>query len=1292
MNRFWLLFMLLGIVTGLYAQTSEGWQLIESNRFIEAKTVFEKQFAEGDRSENTLCGLLFLSETTRDYDAYLRYAGELVAQTRQAPYAWLFGHLNPQLVPANLPESLLLPQMIWNADSLFYHRKTEAAGVLNRRLAPDWLWSVTGPFLNIAGSGFVENAAPQTRPYHAADSFLTATDIRVGWLPLLHAKPGAQVDFTRLPQTRDYAVYFAHTFIESPEKQTVAMRVTRAEPIQVWLDGHLILQWHKPGASGDWDAETVYFELGKGTHSLMVKVAGFPYEDKESRLQLGFHELENEGDDWYQNTRTLSDPESSFESMLYNRFAGTGFVLRFCDPQNGLLLQNITAGKAENYREGVWPQTSIVEKETPYLFHFLKRETDAQEVWMNSYLLAKAYLRSSAFEAGEAWMVQRQREHPSSDFYRYLLAKFYDRNNKSDRAEGLLSAMDGLTAPTFAGRYIHLLKLDKDRDEDAYQTALMDLLTISPYNGLALDQYLKFLTEKGRNEEAGDYVRLFLSNNRDPKWEDRLSAYLEKTSYKPSSSKPPSDAERERDYRKAKRTLKKSFDTDAYLTVLQFLKRKGEQREVLQTFDAILADAPWMHRFAYAKASYLFENGRTVEALALIDELLTTEPYHPGLYELRGDVFYENKHSDNALKDYLFAEKLQGETAYGLREKIEKIAGKPSFNTFFTAFSNEKALREQPWLSDYPGAESVISLYNQQSTYHPSEHRLESRKRVVIHILNDAGAKRWTEADLRQLGNISNARVFKKDGSVTSPDLGWGLAVFKNLQAGDIIMVEGKSESNMPDDIKGEFLDLNLVSWEAPVVQADFELLLPDTMTLHAACNRLDCSYQTRDSASMRLYQWSWQKVPKMEDETGTPANLDVMAWLMLSNAANWGHVVEWYERTTYCRSEPNYEVLDKVRELIRPEMSETAIVQTLHHFITSEINYSYVPFLNSNYIPKKPGATLSANIGDCKDVATLMISLLREQGIPAWYTLVSTHNFTNREPRPTIYVFNHAIVAYQLSDGVLRFADLTTDYFPTGVLPNNDCDAWALVIRPGEKNLQRLPNHALDPAVSGMKIEASARIDEDHNVLVNSTLTCTGTVAGNWREELSRRTEEEKHKKLTEYFSGGVLSHLNLQDLQYEALNSFDEPLKLQWKAQAFHQFDRVANLWIMPLPLPMSLPVQKALLVSQRYNDLDLDVFFELAPLTETVEFEVPDGFELVEIPENRIVRTPFGDYELIFETTPTGLRIRRYLAFKQRFVLNTDFPEFKKFYLDVLDGDDVRLALEQVRSSKFGVQSRE
>ena len=115
------------------------------------------------------------------------------------------------------------------------------------------------------------------------------------------------------------------------------------------------------------------------------------------------------------------------------------------------------------------------------------------------------------------------------------------------------------------------------------------------------------------------------------------------------------------------------------------------------------------------------------------------------------------------------------------------------------------------------------------------------------------------------------------------------------------------------------------------------------------------------------------------------------------------------------------------------------------------------------------------------------------------------------------------------------------------------------------------------------------------------------------------------------------------------------------------------------MPLPLPLSTPTQKAMFAAKRYNDPDADVLFELSPVRETVDFMLPEGRQLAEMPRDRRISGPFGEYGLHFEKIPGGLRIYREVTFKQRFINHKDFLEFKLFYLQMLDSDGVLLAFQ-------------
>lgn len=1283
----------------LPANTSSGWAFIASNDFRAARAAFEAALKHDPDDEASLLGLLFIAETLQDEPLYLDCANRLLvrhwakpADEAAAAFTWLFGHLWKGLAAEalrqteGLPTAVRLPFMMAQADTLFHYRRFNESKALALQMFPDWNWTIAGPFTNVAGSGFLEPTSIETLPFDPKARFKNEEGLEFGWLRRVLRQPGAPVDFPGLPSQGNLRTLYANTFITVPTTRRVTLGISRQEPMKIWLDDQLLVSLPDPAPSESWDEEKVTFTLPAGTHRLLVKMADLPGDPVADRLHLDYYDQPNTYENDYIADEEDDDRWAGGHTL--NRLAGSAFALRFTQPESpGRLFPDISADFTGQYAPAAQAFSPECSKEA-CLTYFTRTARGAPNALWDQYLLAKAFARSGKTEVGEEYFTQWVADRPNLAFGRFLLAKFYDADGKGERAEALLSELDTAATPTFAEHYERMSGINQQQDEMHYISALEGLLRLSPSNWSVLSRYLRFLKEKGRKDQVKSYVQEFLEKHRDDTtWERRLAKYLKDESYKPASYQPPTDRERAHNYKSARKETKKMFKPWLYSEMLGWLKHQDRTEEALRLYDEWLSIMPWAVNLRYEKAAFLFEKNRPEEALALLRDYLDLSPYDARVHELMGDIFVEKKADTAALRCYRLAEKCNGENSYGLADKIEKIENRATYAGLFESLDLAELAKDRSWKSaQNAGAdqESVISHFAQQVTYLPERHKAEVLSKAVIHILSDAGAKRWTEADLRPLGNVTSAKVLKKDGAITSPELGWSMAVFKNLQAGDIILLEGAADSEMPDEIPGEFLYMTMPTWPAaPVARATLELLTPKGQPVYAAAHRLDTSAIRHDTLGFTLRRWEWRNLSRTEDnEDATPDNLDQSAWLMLGSTPDWGKVVQWYQRKTYRRTAPNYEVTAQAQALLRPGMNQQEVVQTLHDFVTQQVNYSYVPFLNSNYVPKKPGATLSGKVGDCKDVATLMIALLREQGIPAWYTLVSTHSFSEEEPRPTLYVFNHAIVAYQLADSVLRFADLTTDYFPAGILPQGDCAAWALVIRDGETALRRLPDHALDSAFSRVEIRADASVDREGNLRLQVDQTRHGVAAGHWREQIHRNTAEERQKHLSEYFGGGVLTHLDLDDIAFQNLDSLNEPLKGQVTLSAFHQLDAVAGLRIMPLPLPLSTPTQKGLFAANRSNDLDLDEWFELSPVREVVDLTLPSGYELAEMPRERHFSSRFGAYALSFERTSCGLRLRREASFRQRFVRQEDFQDFKKFYLDMLDADDMQLALRKTR----------
>lgn len=219
---------------------------------------------------------------------------------------------------------------------------------------------------------------------------------------------------------------------------------------------------------------------------------------------------------------------------------------------------------------------------------------------------------------------------------------------------------------------------------------------------------------------------------------------------------------------------------------------------------------------------------------------------------------------------------------------------------------------------------------------------MDYHQKLMISILNEAGAKYWTEANFSFLGELNFVKVIKADGTVTSPNRNWGYVVFQNLEPGDVIQIEGQTTADMTRELPGEMVHIMLLSYDVPIYKAAIEFITPKDQELNIRCNRLDCQLQEKGlGEEHRYYRWDFEHVAKREREMAAQESLDSYAWLMVGTLDNWSEVVKWYLRKTYRRLESNYEIDEALTEIIKEGMTKEEKVRAIYNYLTREITYS---------------------------------------------------------------------------------------------------------------------------------------------------------------------------------------------------------------------------------------------------------------------------------------------------------------------------------------------------------------
>ncbi len=1275
-----ILIFLLALNSPLRAQLDQnGWQMIENNDFVAAEKVFKSQLKVNPKDADALCGLIFIAETIQDYANYKKYTTDLIESDQNDAYMALFGHMyeaRPEkILSYNIPEALKISAQFELADSLFGEKRFKDSEQAFREVIGDYEWSVIGPFPNVAGSGFLETEIIETEPFQLDKVYQNEFKMDLKWNQRILRDPNGIVDFQTVLPSASEGAYYANTFLNVPSDRKLEIRIARSAPMKIWLDGSLVFE-QQQNISYNWDTETVTLNISKGTHRLLIKMAPYSEGGSDSKISLNYNDQEDSGDGGYR---------SYYDS--YSQGGGYGgyymqpmFAMRLTD-EKGKLHKDISSSFTGEYMESDY-ESEI--KSVWLTDHFKKEiETTPKKVG-NYFLLAKAYLLYGKNEEGEAYFSKLLDAHPNELYFKYLMAKFYARNNKGEKAEELISEMEEGKTPIFAYMKTKLSEIDVEKNEEEYLGTLDKLLKVSPTNWGVINSYLDHFSKKGMNTEKKKFIKDFLAKYPDEKYKKRLDPYLEDDSYKPSSYKAKTDKERDKEAKKALKRMKKKFKTSDYMTVIDHYKQKEKTDGVIKMYDELIKRYPYYTWYRSQKAKFLFEKDKEDAALVELNKILEINPYSAGSYETIGDIYFEKEEKQKAKEYYEKAKSLnKGQYNYGsagLEGKIEKIENKESLKEYFQSIPFEEALADDGWKDKYPDEESVILLYTVEAAL-DRDNVLDYNQKILIKIQNEAGAKYWTEANFSFMGEISTAKVIKKDGKITSPSRNYGYVVFKNLEEGDIIQIEGNSKGDMTREIPGEMYHIASVSFDAPLYKSRVEYIIPKEKPFNYQCYRVDCTAETREVKDYTVYEWNFSEVKKMKQEEAVKDNLDSYSWFMYSTQEDWSDVVKWYLRKTYRRLETNYEIMDELQTIVNDKMSNEDKVTAIYNHLTKEITYSHVSFLNSNYIPKKPSATISDQIGDCKDVASLMIAMLREVGIEAHYVLVRGGNFTNEEPMASIAAFNHVIVGYVLEDGVMRYLDMTTDYYPHYVLPQFDANSWALLVKEGEKNIFRLPDHGLDKNQSRFDIKMKGKVNPNRSLDMTVSYKGSGVLGGTLREQLNRvTTEVDRRKYLKEYFGEGAFDHLILNDFSFENLDDITIPLKGSLTMKAFNHVEKVSDFYIIQIPIMKGVTTRPALFAAERYNNLDLSSLFELTPAFQEIDLEIPSDFQLMEMPKDIKIDNKYGSYELKFERMDKGLRIKRNMIFKTSLVDYEEYDAFKSFYLEVLDYDRMKLAIRK------------
>jgi transglutaminase-like putative cysteine protease len=573
--------------------------------------------------------------------------------------------------------------------------------------------------------------------------------------------------------------------------------------------------------------------------------------------------------------------------------------------------------------------------------------------------------------------------------------------------------------------------------------------------------------------------------------------------------------------------------------------------------------------------------------------------------------------------------------------------------------------------ADYPDQPYVFLLDDGVVVYQ-ADGRGRATYRQVIQILTHEGAQTWGEQTFsyvaqRQKLTVNWIRVLDLDGKVisarptqeqeTSAPVSLQYPVYTDTRirrmslsgvAPGTIVDWSFTTETFKSVMPGSWGNAWTVTNGRPTRRSRLIVDVPASLTPRIEEWNAAGLRQTHEKKGRRIYSWTAKDVPATEPEpfAGWPNQVDVS--LAVSSPTTWEDVARWYAGLARGRYAFDASLETPFRDATARAKTHEDSLRALYRWVAQDIRYVSLSLGTGGYQPRPPAEVVASMLGDCKDKATLFITLARHMGVAAYPVLVDLEGEPDSST-PSPAQFDHVIVALD-DGGQRRFVDPTAELAPFGDVDLGLQGEFGLLVRPdGESEHVRLPEEPVTANRTSNLIRGELHPDGGFTGRYTEHVSGAGEYSLR-RSMASVPTMTAKEKDglaralANQVFEGAAGDSLALFDGR--DLNAVPE---ISVRVHAPRAASRSGADFILTLPVPSySVSETAADLEAHTPRRYPIDVAKVLGP--SSVHWElllaVPQGWK-AKLPADVTAESRFGTYRSTYRQQGDTVRVERELT---------------------------------------------
>lgn len=374
------------------------------------------------------------------------------------------------------------------------------------------------------------------------------------------------------------------------------------------------------------------------------------------------------------------------------------------------------------------------------------------------------------------------------------------------------------------------------------------------------------------------------------------------------------------------------------------------------------------------------------------------------------------------------------------------------------------------------------------------------------------------------------------------------------------------------------------------------------------------------------LLEWTATDLPTIKSEENSPAYRymapHVICYIKSYSTKtgkfkvleNVGDLYKWYYNFVKDVNIENSSELETLSaSLKKSSKDEIDFVKKVFYWVQENIQYIAFEQGMRGFIPHSGSYVCEKRYGDCKDMANLIVNLLKSGGVTAYHTWIGTRDLPYRYSEvPTPLVDNHMIAMYKAANGQVYFLDATSDHTPFGFPSSMIQGKEALVgIAEGKFEVMQVPVVEMDRNV----MMDSMTIKLENNMLSGKGKSSLHGFAKVFSGYSLDRAEKDDVKKYVTRLIGKGNNKFYLDQFSVSNFENRDRPTGIDYTFRIADYHQTISDEIYLNLNL------------SKEYYNAFINMDLRKAPYEneyryvryEDISFDIPEGYMVEYLPEN-------------------------------------------------------------------------